>query len=96
MDSKDRVLPRRRYGGGAGALLGTRPWGLRSSPRAVLLLVALPTLKARCEHHEYEELWGLIGRIAGDISLDILRKVFDAHPFLERAFDGDVDRDGLI
>lgn len=56
----------------------------------------LPTLKERCEPHEYEELRKLISRIAGDISLDLLRKVFDAHPSLEREFDEAIGRDGLI
>lgn len=55
----------------------------------------LPLLKERCGPHEHEELRKLISRIAGDISLDISRKVFDAHPSLEHERDEAIGRDGL-
>lgn len=58
-----------------------------------MLTNVLPLLKERCPAAEYEELRNTISAIAGDISIEVLRKVFKAHPALERELDEAIRHD---
>jgi len=58
-----------------------------------MLTQVLPRLKDQCPSEEYEAFRSTIAGIAGDISIDILGKIFAAHPDLERQLDEAI-RDG--
>lgn len=53
----------------------------------------LPILKEHCRPAEYEEIRKAISAIAADISIEVLRRVFKAHPDLERELDAAITSD---
>jgi hypothetical protein len=56
----------------------------------------LPTLRKNCSPTEYDELRKSISGIAGDISVDVLNRIFELHPDLEDELDEVIRRDGTL
>ena len=55
----------------------------------------LPILKAHCDPQEFEIFRNAIASVAGNISIDIIGKVFTAHPDLEQEIEENVKKYGV-
>ena len=65
-----------------------RSWGLITD--------LIPLLKRHCEPDEYEVFKKAIGTLSGDFSTELLKKVFAAHPELEKEVDEKLKKYGTF